>query len=138
MFRRNNRTFPQHHVCLAVLTALAFALTGCGNDDEHEGHDHSKHSAAPASGKIADMTTDDYPLTTCVVAGQPLDVAGDPHIIQHEGREIRFCCKDCETTFKKEPGKYLAILDKAAGERKSAQERDSQAAHDHEHGDHAH
>ena len=32
----------------------------------------------------------------------------------HEGREVRFCCNDCVKEFKKEPAKYLALLDAAA------------------------
>ena len=38
---------------------------------------------------------------------------GDPIVITHEGREVRFCCAGCVPKFKAEPAKYLAMLDAA-------------------------
>ena len=57
-----------------------------------------------------------YPLKTCVVSGEKLDSMGKPFIYDHEGREVRFCCKNCVKDFKKEPAKYLKLLD-AAGKK---------------------
>ena len=54
-----------------------------------------------------------YPLTTCVVSGEKLGSMGKPFAYDHEGREIRFCCKNCVKDFKKEPAKYLKKLDDA-------------------------
>lgn len=54
-----------------------------------------------------------YPLETCPVSGQKLGAMGDPVVIQHEGREVKFCCGGCVAKFKKEPVKYLAKLDEA-------------------------
>jgi len=142
MSRQNNRTLAPHYVSLAVLTALAFALTGCSssNDehedhdhDEHAGQDHSEHSAPPPTTKIAVDITDDYPLATCVVSGEPLEAMGGHVSIQYEGREVRFCCKDCAKSFKKEPHKYLALLDKAA----SGQPVPEHDTTEHEHHDHS-
>ena len=57
---------------------------------------------------------DTYPLTTCVVSGEKLGGdMGKPVIFNYEGREIRFCCPGCVKTFKKNPEKYLKILDEA-------------------------
>lgn len=42
---------------------------------------------------------------------------GEPHVIQWEGRTVKFCCPGCEKDFKKDPGRYLAKLDAAAGSR---------------------
>ena len=36
-----------------------------------------------------------------------------PPVLIYEGREIKFCCKDCVADFKKEPLKYLAKIDAA-------------------------
>ena len=52
-----------------------------------------------------------YPLTTCIVSGEKLDSMGKPFVYDHEGREVRFCCKNCVKDFKKEPAKYLKQLD---------------------------
>ena len=58
---------------------------------------------------------DTYPLTTCVVSGEKLGGdMGEPVKFDYHGREIRFCCPGCEATFKKDPAKYLKILDDAA------------------------
>ena len=47
-------------------------------------------------------------------ASQKLDEMGEPAVIQHEGREVRFCCKGCIDDFNKDPAKYLAKLDAGA------------------------
>ena len=145
MSRRNNHTLTPLYVSLAVLTALTVAMIGCDSSnvdqddgpDKHAGHDHSEHSAAPPFKKIAENSPGDDPLTTCIVSGEPLDVMGDPYIIQYEGREVRFCCKDCEKSFKKEPLKYLALLDKAASGQ-PLPEHDTQEHKDHDHSGHEH
>ncbi len=54
-----------------------------------------------------------YPLSTCVVSGQPLGSMGEPVVIDYEGREVWFCCAGCEPQFRADPGKYLAKIDAA-------------------------
>ena len=62
-----------------------------------------------------------YPLTTCVVSGEPLTDGdmGPPvdYVYKEEGkpdRLVRFCCNMCVKKFKKDPAKYLKVLDDAA------------------------
>jgi YHS domain-containing protein len=55
-----------------------------------------------------------YPLDTCLVSGQALDGMGGPLDVLHGTRLVRFCCKGCLPSFRKEPAKYLALLDDAA------------------------
>lgn len=72
-------------------------------------------AGAAASG--SGPTTRPYPLETCVVSGEKLGQPGTdeaPVVIQYEGREVRFCCRDCVDEFKKDPAKYTAKLDAAA------------------------
>jgi len=52
-----------------------------------------------------------YPLTTCVVGGDPLDDSAVNLV--HEGRLVRLCCNDCKQTFAAEPAKYLMQIDAA-------------------------
>jgi hypothetical protein len=59
-------------------------------------------------------TTRPYPLKTCVVSGEDLGSMGNPVVIVHDGREVKFCCKSCVKQFKKDPEKYLKKLDEAA------------------------
>jgi hypothetical protein len=60
-------------------------------------------------------------MTTCVVSGDKLeggDMGKSPEFIYREtnkpDRFLRFCCKDCVNDFKKEPAKYLTMLDETA------------------------
>jgi hypothetical protein len=136
-----------------VVAALVLSAGGCDGQEsaDHSGHDHSghdhdahdhdadAHDAAPSaasasqSGAEAGAGADDgYPMTTCVVAGEPLDTMGEPVVIQHEGREVRFCCADCVKEFKENSAKYLALLDAAAAGKALPATDD----HGHDHGDH--
>ena len=83
-------------------TALAIVLTAAFGT-----------AAVRAEDKLAAKP---YPLTTCIVSGEKLDSMGKPFVYDHEGREVRFCCKNCVKDFKKEPAKYLQQLD-AAGKK---------------------
>jgi len=83
-----------------LVTAFALAvLAGC-----------NKKEAAPAAGTDAKTAAKPYPLDVCIVAGEKLGSMGKPHVIVHEGQEIKFCCSGCEPDFKKEPAKFLAKL----------------------------
>ena len=89
-------------------------------------------AADPAKPAAAPTTKPSYPLTTCVVSGEKLGEMGKPAVIQHEGREVRFCCAGCTDDFKKEPAKYLKKIDdakKAAATQPTA--KDAGAEHKH-------
>jgi YHS domain-containing protein len=78
---------------------------------------------APFAGLAADQKTDakpkPYPLKTCVVSGEKLDEMGKPYVYVHEGREIKFCCKDCVKDFKKDPAKYVKKIEQAEKKEKN-------------------
>lgn len=59
-----------------------------------------------------------YPLKTCIVSDEKLDDMGKPYVFEHEGREIKLCCKSCLKDFKKDPAKYLKKLDAAEAKAK--------------------
>jgi YHS domain-containing protein len=89
-----------------LVTAFAAAvLVGC---DKNEAA--APKTAAPKSGADAKTAAKPYPLDVCIVAGEKLGSMGKPHVIVHEGQEIKFCCSGCEPDFKKEPAKFLAKL----------------------------
>jgi len=69
-----------------------------------------------ASGSVVSadkQATEAYPLNTCLVSGEKLGSMGDPVVYNHNGREIKFCCKGCVNGFKKDAEKYLKKLDAA-------------------------
>jgi len=78
---------------------------------------------APLSGLAADKKSEKlkpYPLKTCVVSGEKLGEMGDPFVYAYEGREIKFCCKGCLKDFKKDPAKYIKMIDEAEAKAKKA------------------
>ena len=55
-----------------------------------------------------------YTLDYCVVTGEKLGGdMGDPVSYNYKGREIKFCCKGCISTFEKDPAKYVKKIDEA-------------------------
>ncbi len=99
---------------LAISTGAALAQDA----SNHSAHDHTKHQTEAAASLPTDQGEisrigDPWPLDTCVVSGGKLGSMGDPIIMLHEGREVRFCCKGCIGTFEKDPAKFLSKADKA-------------------------
>ena len=60
-----------------------------------------------------------YVLKMCLVSDEKLD-KGDPTFI-YKGREIRVCCEGCVKDFKKDPEKYLRLIE--AEEKKLAADK---------------
>jgi len=67
-----------------------------------------------------------WPLPTCVVSGEPLGaksvvkVLEDPKDASVHGREVRFCCEKCVTTFEANRAKYLEAADALIAQREQA------------------
>ncbi len=64
-----------------------------------------------------------YPLDYCIVSGDKFDGdMGKPIVMEFKGQQMKFCCASCPKKFKKEPEKYLKLMDeavkKAAAEKK--------------------
>ena len=57
-------------------------------------------------------SSDDYPLSTCVVSGEELGAHGDPYVHEHNGNIVKFCCKPCLDDFNEDPVKFLAKLER--------------------------
>ena len=88
------RSHPRTYA-LALLAACIFAL-----------------AAGPALAQSADdYKGDPYTIGVCSVSGQPLGSMGDPFLLNHEGRDIRFCCAGCPPKFKSDPAQFLSKID---------------------------
>ncbi len=69
-------------------------------------------SATPAD--AGEKTVGDaYPLATCPVSKGKLGSMGEPVVLNHEGREIRLCCKGCVDKFRAGAAKYIMEIDAA-------------------------
>ncbi|MBU0691617.1 hypothetical protein KKC97_06265 [bacterium] len=64
------------------------------------------------AGETSDTRHPPYPIDYCLVSGEKLGSMEEPVKIEHEGREIQFCCSSCVETFRQNPDKYLKKLDK--------------------------
>lgn len=116
---RLNLKLPMMLFAMAAL----LAFSGCGPaDGEHDEHgDHADAGAVQDAPKAKEQALPNYvaapyPLDTCVVAGGKLGSMGKPVKLEHEGREVVFCCASCEPKFKADPGKYIAKIDAAVVE----------------------
>jgi len=52
-----------------------------------------------------------YTLSTCPVSGEELGKEDPPVVRVYDGREVRFCCKNCIAKFEADKDKYLAKID---------------------------
>ncbi len=53
-----------------------------------------------------------YPMTTCFMMDEPLDVNGASIDFIFDNRLVRLCCHDCKDMFHKNPGKYFKHIEK--------------------------
>ncbi len=83
---------------IITLTSIALLSISCTKEKTAE------------TGATADAVATAYPLDVCLVSGEKLGSMGDPVVIVHEGREIKFCCDKCIPKFKENPEKYLSKL----------------------------
>lgn len=60
-----------------------------------------------------DVKGDPYPLESCIVSSQTLGSMGDPIHYDHNGREIRFCCKGCIRKFQSSTDYYISKIDES-------------------------
>jgi hypothetical protein len=108
-----------------ALLALVIGLVSGASAFAAGDHDaHGKDSAAAQASAEAKAA---YPLSTCVVSDEKLEGGdmGGPvdYIHKQEGkpdRLVRFCCKSCIKDFKKDPAKYIKLIDEAAAAKAKA------------------
>ena len=83
----------------AILITLVLGIAGCGSG-----------SSTPSKPYT---NTDGYPLDVCVVSGEKLGAMGDPFVIKHDGKTVKFCCSACLKEFNQDTAKYMLILEGA-------------------------
>ena len=54
-----------------------------------------------------------YPLDKCIVSDEKLGEHGKPYVFTEDGQEIKMCCKDCLSDFKKNKAKYMKKIEEA-------------------------
>lgn len=77
-------------------------------------HEHPAKPAQPTPAKAAEKRVGDpYPLATCPISGKKLGEMGAPVTRLYDGREIKFCCDQCPSSFEKDLAANLAKVDAA-------------------------
>jgi YHS domain-containing protein len=98
----------KHILFLTVTVIFTIAIVGYA-----QMHQHGMEKMTVGDQQQLSKIKDAYPLDRCIVTGQPLGSMGDPVMYNHHGREIRFCCQGCVSTFEKDPETYLKKMDGA-------------------------
>jgi YHS domain-containing protein len=93
-----------------------FCCAGCPEKAEA---DPAKYLGA-VDNAIAEQQRASYPLTTCIVSGEPLDSMGAPVEHVYRNRLVRLCCNGCIEKFDSDPAAYLEKLDQAVVEAQQA------------------
>ncbi len=100
--------------------AVALLLAGCGGDEDKKTGKKDKDTAAKVDlSKIAQKTCP-------VMKGGKLDAK---LFADHKGRRVYFCCEGCIGEFKKDPEKYIKIVDEEIAKDKAG--GDDHAGHKH-------
>ena len=103
---------------LLVLAAAALPVMAA--------HDHPADKSTTSDAAWLTKAKAEYPLKTCVVSEEELGGGmGDAvdFVYKQEGqpdRLVRFCCEMCLPKFKKDPAKYLKVIDEAAAKTKKS------------------
>ena len=122
---------------IKILTTLACSVAFTTFALAHEGHDKDKADKADGSFIKADEAKVSaewlakaraaYPLDACMVSEDKLEGGdmGPPqdYVYRQEGkpdRLVRLCCNHCVRDFKKDPAKYLKMIDDAAAAKAKA------------------
>ncbi len=119
---------------VALLSCGGFALAEQGHDHEEHGHEGHKGSmkADTFSSEAVEVGN-----KICPVSNEPVDEMGEPVQYEYKGKIYNFCCKMCVKDFKKNPEKYIKILEDME-ELESEGEAEHKESHAHETHDHDH
>lgn len=103
----------QTHTLPAIVALFAFAALPLARAADETSAGNS--CCATFAEKTIKNPGDDYPLTTCVISGKPLGSMGEPVVYVHKqegqpGQTVKFCCKMCIASFKKNPEAALAKI----------------------------
>jgi len=75
-------------------------------------------SAREKSSQAKTSKVKPYTIKKCVVSDEELGSMGDTISFAYKGQEIKVCCKPCIKKFKKDPKKYLKLLEQEVSKQK--------------------
>lgn len=103
-------------IILLMGVVVVFAGAVVFAQDEHEGHQHGmvEEEQVEVAGEqegIAEVGPIEVGNKICPVSGEEIK-EGEVYKFEHEGKIYNFCCSMCVKDFKKDPQKYIDILEK--------------------------
>lgn len=86
-------------ICLVLMTASLVAMKAChpGASCAELIDSNSCSVCAPPSNQ-----------QKCIGCGMAMAEVATPYVTSYQGKEYRFCCKECAADFEKDPAAYLA------------------------------
>ncbi|MDB6025689.1 MAG: hypothetical protein JWM68_1912 [Verrucomicrobiales bacterium] len=97
---------------IVIVTAM-LAVTPITLVQAHDGEKQNKEDKQAAETRSTAKRPKPYPLNTCLVSDDKLGKHGKSYVFTHKGQEIKLCCKDCLSDFKKNTEKYLKKINDA-------------------------
>jgi YHS domain-containing protein len=97
-------------LALAGVIGAGALLVGCGRSETPAQSVASERASAtaPAATSPGDKAPADHAQTTCPVMGGKINKA---IFADYQGKRVYFCCGACPAEFKKDPAKYVKILE---------------------------
>jgi len=116
-------------MALAIITALigfnyAFAA---------EGHDHHEDKGSMAEHRESEEKSEAVNVNNkiCPVSGENVKDMGGGIAYEYNGKAYNFCCAGCVATFKKDPEKYVKIVQEQMGQEMAMTSEDGHVEHHH-------
>lgn len=107
-----------------MITSVAASIASCStqvNREQQPTLDTKKLVTRKVEVKQRESKIKPYPLKTCLVSDEPLDEWDDLQTMEYQGQEMKFCCTMCLKKFKKNPSKYLKLLEMTLSAQKEHQ-----------------
>jgi hypothetical protein len=115
---------------LVLISCLSMGVNVCGASDKDATVQLIVISDHPVSDAWLAKARAEYPSVLsnlCIISNDKLEVSDMgplvDYVYQQPGKSdrlIRMCCKHCVKDFKKDPAKFLSMLDEAAARSKTA------------------
>lgn len=120
-------------VYLFIGTVLLIDTSALWAGEAHKNYTQSAESATekPAT-EIKATAAAEVGNKICPVSGEKIGKMGEPVKYEHNGRIYNFCCPMCVKDFKKNPEKYIKILEEK-GDMNTANPAEEGKGHDHQH-----
>ena len=93
------------------------------------------HKGSMMDGEITAKVTESGAIkvgnTICPLSNEKVDEMGKVVEHEHEGKIYNFCCKMCLTDFKKDPEKYIQMINDSMANERAGEVGDAHENHEH-------